>query len=95
MTNNKAVTKAVSFMTTDVEQEELLEEIKQDIKKILATYDFKKVTMIVHSDVGEISVYLQEDFPSKLIKELNEYMGSECTINHKAYDIQLKWITGL
>ena len=82
-------TKSEKYLQKDVKQNRLFDEIEEDILKILRKYPFKKVLKVKHIETGKLIVELQDDFPSQVINDLNEYMGFECTIHKSDYHIDL------
>lgn len=80
-------TKAEKYLQSDVKQNRLFDEIKEDILQILHKYPFEKVLRVEHSDTGELTVEVQDDFPSQVINDLNEYMGFDCIVHKSNYHI--------
>ena len=84
-------TKAETYLQTDVKQKRVHDEIKEEVYKILRNYPFKKILRVGHSGVGELFVEVQEDFPSQLINDLDEYMGFPCTVQKTEFAIRFTY----
>jgi len=86
------MTIAEKYLQKEIKQASLFEDIKTDIKNILAQYNFEKLVFVEHGDTpGEIFVEVQEEFPSQLITDLDEYMGFQGTIKKTEYRIRFKY----
>ena len=86
------MTIAEKYLQEEIKQASLFEDIKTDIKNILAQYNFEKRVFVEPGDTpGELLVEVQEEFPSQLITDLDEYMGFQCTIKKTEYHIRFKY----
>ncbi|RAP48941.1 MAG: hypothetical protein BZ138_08545, partial [Methanosphaera sp. rholeuAM270] len=71
------VCKAKKYLNNTINQDKLFDSIDEDIREIIKPYKFEKVVHIKESDVGEITIQIQDPIPSKLINELNNYFDLE------------------
>lgn len=79
------------FLKTSIEQTELFYQIKDDIKIILKNYGLEKRTDVIQLDSDTIAVEVQEEIPSKLISDLNDYFGFPATVTHDTYNLKFKY----
>jgi len=86
------LTLAETYLKDELKQSQLFDTIESEIKDILYSYDFDKKVFVDHGDTsGEILIGVQEEFPSQLVRDLDEYMGFQCTIEKTEYRIQFKY----
>lgn len=85
----KMVCKAKKYLNNTINQDKLFDSIDEDIREIIKPYKFEKVVHIKESDVGEITIQIQDPIPSKLINELNNYFDLEALLEKDNYSINL------
>lgn len=73
--------KALKYLNNSINQDKLFDSICKDIHEIINSYNFKKAFFVRTSDVGEITVEVQDDIPSNLINELDEYFQLDGVIS--------------
>ena len=83
------VNKALRYLNNTINQDTLFGTINKEIREIIRPYEFKKVIYIRNSNVGEITIELQDPIPTKLIKQLDDYFELEGIIEKTQYHIDI------
>ena len=86
--------KGVKFMRVQLDQYKLFEGIVLDIKSICAKYNFKKVIEVTNNERGVISVKIQNEVPTALIYDLDEYFGFKGVIQNYQFGtkVMYRWV---
>ena len=83
------VCRAKKYLNNTINQDKIFNTINEDIRTIIKPYKFEKVVHIRESDVGEITIQIQDPIPSQLINELNDYFDLEALLERDNYNINL------
>lgn len=85
------MTLAETYLKDEIRQSHLFDDLEAEIKDILYNYGFEKLVFVDPGDTGELKIGIQEAFPSQLIRDLDEYMGFQCSIDKTQYHIELTY----
>ena len=81
--------KGKEFLYNDILHKNEYGTLEEDILEIINKYYLRKNHTVELIDTGTLLISIQDDFPSSLISDLDEYMGLTSKVKHSTYSTNI------
>lgn len=81
--------KGKEFLCKDILHTSEYRTIEEDLLEIIHKYYLRKNHTVELIDTGTLLISIQDDFPSSLIGDLDEYMGLTSKVKHGTYSTNI------